>query len=176
VKREAGTPVAVPPSTTTRTVRKVGGDGRIDADGLTLVDTALLMPGTTHFTFRSAEGAEDEAPSGLALLSAGIAFCYMTQLSRYIEHMKMRIRGVRLVQLNPYELAIDGNRHEGRAHPIDTHLFLNGEAPDETHARLLTIAARTCYLHATAAAALAPVVTVVHNGRKIAGAGQSHAA
>lgn len=164
VRREAGTPVAAPASTSTRVIRNVEGDGRFDGDGLTEIETALALPGTTHFIFRTAEGDVDIAPSGLALLSAGVAFCYMTQLSRYIEHMKMNIRGVRLVQFTPFELSDD---NVGTAHPIDTHLFLNGEAPEETHARLLTIAARTCYLHATAAASLPPAVTVIHNEQRI---------
>ncbi len=48
----------------------------------------------------------------------------MTQLSRYIENMKLAIRGVRLVQFTPF----CGGR-KAVAEPIDTHLFLNGEAP-----------------------------------------------
>ena len=84
----------------------------------------------------------------------------MTQLARYIETMKMAISGVRMVQLSPY--AVEGSR--GRALPIDTHLFLNGDAPEETHLRLLQIAARTCYLHATAAAGIEPVIDIFHQG------------
>ena len=117
--------------------KPVGGDGQYQTD------TWLGMPGTSHFRLVSDESGVDAAPSGLALLSAGIAFCYMTQLSRYIENMKMNIHGVRLVQFNPY---VAGAR--AVAEPIDMHLFLNGEATEETHLRLLTIAARTCYLHA----------------------------
>ena len=52
--------------------------------------------------------------------------------------------------------------------PIDTHLFLNGEAPDETHLKLLTIAARTCYLHACASTPLEPIVRLIHNGTPLA--------
>jgi hypothetical protein len=83
----------------------------------------------------------------------------MTQLSRYIENMKMAIGGVRIVQRNPY---VAGAR--AGAEPIDTHLFLNGEAPEETHLKLLTVAARTCYLHACAKTPLEPVVKLIHNG------------
>ena len=75
----------------------------------------------------------------------------MTQLSRYIENMKMNIRGVRLVQFNPYVAGA-----KAAVEPIDTHLFLNGEAPDETHLQLLTIAARTCYLHAASKTPVEP--------------------
>lgn len=87
----------------------------------------------------------------------------MTQLARYIETMKMAIKGVRMVQLSPYTIEAG----KGRAFPIDTHLFLNGDAPEETHLRLLLIAAHTCYLHATAAARIEPLIEIFHNGVKI---------
>ena len=122
-------------------------------------DTWLGMPGTSHFRLISEESRNDSAPSGLALLSAGIAFCYMTQLSRYIESMKMDIHGVRLVQFNPY---VVGAR--ATAEPIDTHLFLNGDAAPETHSQLLTIAARTCYLHAASKTPTEPNLRIIHNG------------
>lgn len=168
-REEAGSPAPAPASTDTRIVRTIKGEGRpIPPEGCFELDTWLAMPGTSHFMFRTDEGCSDMAPSGLALLSAAISFCYMTQLSRYIEHMRLAIKGVRLVQVNRYGVAAGvEDRVTGVAGPIDTHLFLNGEAPEETHAKLLSIAARTCYLHATAAAALEPIVRVVHNGNAI---------
>ena len=75
----------------------------------------------------------------------------------------MKIRGVRLVQFNPY---VAGST--AVAEPIDTHLFLNGEAADETHLQLLTIAARTCYLHAAAKTPTEPKLRILHNGQDIA--------
>jgi uncharacterized OsmC-like protein len=168
-RQETGSPVAAPASTDTRIVRTIKGEGcPIPPEGCFELDTWLAMPGASHFKFRTDEGRSDMAPCGLALLSAAISFCYMTQLSRYIEHMRLAIKGVRLVQFNPYRLMTDVNGNAtGVAAPIDTHLFLNGEAPEETHAKLLLIAARTCYLHATATTALAPVVRIVHNGSGI---------
>jgi uncharacterized OsmC-like protein len=161
---EEGTPEPASPTVTNKLIRNVHGEGKsLGRDGMYEVDTWLGMPGTSHFRLVSDEGSSDAAPCGLALLSAGIAFCYMTQLSRYIENMKMNIRGVRLVQFNPY---IAGP--PAAVEPIDTHLFLNGEAPDETHLRLLTIAARTCYLHAASKTATEPNLRIVHNGRDIA--------
>ena len=76
--------------------------------------------------------------------------------------MKLAVSGVRLVQYTPYALVADGAM-KGVAGPIDTHLFLDGEAKEETHAKLLTMAAHTCFLHATARAVLPPVVRVTHN-------------
>ena len=159
----AGTVEPAPAGTKTRIVRIVRGIGRaIEPDGLTETDTWLELPGMSHFALRSDERPEggDAAPSGLALLSAGIAFCFMTQLDRYIEHMKFDIGGVRLVQRCPYMLNEDADRLRGVAGPVDTHLFVNGREDDETCERLMRIAARTCYLHATLAAALDPVVSV----------------
>jgi hypothetical protein len=169
-RRQDGTATLAPSGTTTRIVRKVQGAGRlVDASGLTEIETWLELPGMSHFDFRTDTGASARAPSGLALVSAGVAFCYMTQLARYIENMRLRIHGIRLVQYSPYALAAQAHSASmtAIAEPIDTHLFLNGEAPDETHANLLTMAARTCYLHTTAAATLPPAVHLVHNGKHV---------
>ena len=159
----AGTVEPAPAGTATRIVRIVKGIGRaIEPAGLTETDTWLELPGMSHFALKSDERPEggDAAPSGLALLSAGIAFCFMTQLERYIEHMNFDIGGVRLVQYCPYMLNDDSGHLRGAAGPVDTHLFVNGREDDETCERLMRIAARTCYLHATLAAALDPVVGV----------------
>jgi hypothetical protein len=160
---EQGTPEPASPTVTNKLIRNVLGAGQSLADGMYATDAWLGMPGTSHFRLLSDEGSSDAAPCGLALLSAGIAFCYMTQLSRYIENMKLNIRGVRLVQRNPY---IAGTN--AAAEPIDTHLFLNGEAPEESHRQLLTIAARTCYLHAASKTPTEPRLRLIHNGRDIA--------
>ena len=161
---EQGTPEPASPTVTNKLIRNVHGEGKpLGRDGIFEVDTWLGMPGTSHFRLVSDEAVADAAPCGLALLSAGIAFCYMTQLSRYIENMKMNIRGVRLVQFNPY---VAGSN--AAAEPIDTHLFLNGDAPEETHLQLLSIAARTCYLHAASKTAIEPNLRIIHNGRHIA--------
>jgi hypothetical protein len=161
---EQGTPELASATVTNKLIRNILGEGKsLGRDGMYETDTWLGMPGTSHFKLVSDEGIAGVAPCGLALLSAGIAFCYMTQLSRYIENMKMNIHGVRLVQLNPY---VTGSK--AAAEPIDTHLFLNGEAPEETHLRLLTIAARTCYLHAASKTPTEPNLRIIHNGRDIA--------
>jgi uncharacterized OsmC-like protein len=161
---EQGEPQLLAPTVTNKLVRNIFGDGKpAGGEGLFEVDTFLGWPGASHFTLVSDEGGVDAAPRGLSLLSAGIAFCYMTQLSRYIENMKMKIHGVRLVQFNPY---VAGPK--AAVEPVDTHLFLNGEAAEETHLQLLTIAARTCYLHAAAKTPVEPNVRIVHNGRALA--------
>jgi uncharacterized OsmC-like protein len=160
---EQGEPQPAGPTVTNKLIRNIFGEGRSVGGGVFEVDTWLGLPGMSHFRLTADESGEAAAPCGLALLSAGIAFCYMTQLSRYIENMKMKISGVRLVQSNPY---VAGPK--AAVEPIDTHLFLNGEAPEETHLQLLTIAARTCYLHAAAKTPVQPKLRIVHNGRALA--------
>lgn len=126
------------------------------------------LPGSTLFAFKCDESAQDRAPRGLALFAAGIAFCYMTQLLRYIEHMKLPIRAVRLVQYAPYAVANDaGGAPRGGAEPVDTHLFLHGEADDETSEKLQRVAANTCYLHQTLLHPLTPRIEVLRNGKLI---------
>ncbi len=148
-------------------LRNIFGEGRLLSDGIVDVDTWLGMPGASHFRILGDAACAGAAPSGLALLAAGIAFCYMTQLARYIENMKLAINGVRLVQFTPFKRGTkDGTK--AMAEPIDTHLFLDGEAPEETHLKLLTVAARTCYLHAASKTPTDPNLRIIHNGRPVA--------
>ncbi len=166
-RTRAGTPMltapAAPPDQ--RIVREVEGTCRVsDPSGVTETDVALQLPGMSHFVIKSDESAADRAPSGLALLSAGIAFCYMTQLSRYIDYMKFNIRRVRLVQYSPYTFDNGESGMAGHAEPVATHLFLHGDEADETHEKLMRMAATTCFLHATLRAALEPRVDVELNG------------
>jgi hypothetical protein len=174
-RNEPGTRPPSPASPTGRVVRPVIGDSRlVDPAGVVETDTYLGLPGSTHFAIRTDERpglghGGDQGPSGLACVAAGVAFCYTTQLLRYIEHMKLAIHGVRMVQSTPYRLtgSLAGGDLAGEALPVDTHLFLNGDAPEVIHGRLQRIAAVTCYLHATLAAAFAPEVSIELNGRML---------
>ena len=91
----------------------------------------------------------------------------MTQLVRYIGYLKYRVRAIRLVQLNPFALALNGTSAVGEAGPVDTHLFLHGEEPDDVMQRLLAMGANTCYLHASLGAALQASVHVTLNGAAV---------
>jgi hypothetical protein len=142
---QAGEPVLAPVSG--KVVREVKGRGElIDPRGIYRTKVALNLPGSSLFEFTCDETGSATAPTGLALATAGIAFCYITQISRYIENMKLPIRGVRLVQVSPFGIAGDGR---GAASPCDTHLFLNGETDDDTFEMLQRVSANTCYLHQT---------------------------
>ena len=158
---EAGEAAQVPLTATGKRLITIAGSGQ-SRGGEFVTDTWIARNGMSHFRLVSDDGAGDAAPSGLALLSAGIAFCYMTQLARYIDAQKLPIHGVRLVQHSPYAAGPGA-----MAGPIDTHLFLNGEAPVALHRKLLRIAADTCFMHAAAMGSVAPVVGLRLNGMPV---------
>jgi uncharacterized OsmC-like protein len=119
------------------------------------VDTFLELPGASHFAFKVAvQASECQYPSGFALMCAGITFCFMTQLARYIENMKMPITGIRVVQDSAYQI----EKNNATSSSLDTHLYINGTADDATCTTLLSVSERTCYLHATAIKVLEPNV------------------
>lgn len=156
---------AAPPAVAGRSWIAVNGEGQLDPEsGLYRGTVAVDREGSSIFSFTGDETAADRAPSGLAFASTAIAFCYMTQLSRYIEAMELAIRGVRLVQTSPFTIT---ERGSGEAGPCDTHLFMQGEAQEEDFERLQLVAAHTCYLHQTMQAATPLKVTVSNGGRML---------
>ena len=135
-------------------------------DGIAASQTWASKPFGSRFGLKSDErSAGDQAPSGLALAAAGVAFCLMTQLLRYAEFRKYHIRAVRIVQYWPMQQVsgADGTL-SGTTGNLDTHVFLHGEESDENMGHLLLSSANTCYLHALLGAALQPDITLLHNG------------
>lgn len=160
---ESGDAASIPFVSKDKRFFVVAADGKArDADGEFEADARIARPGMSHFKMISDESAADVGPSGLGLMSAGIGLCYLTQLMRYIEAQKLDIHSARLVQFTPFSVG-----SEGRPGAIDTHLFLNGEAPDETHLNLLTIAARTCFMHVAAAGVTEPKLALRVNGQDV---------
>lgn len=100
------------------------------------------------------------APSPLALFSVGTAFCYHTQLCRYIEVRHLPVTGARIVQASRFALAAVQDGLRGQADALDTHLFTNGRASEEDTAKLLTQAERTCYAHRALATAISQELQV----------------
>lgn len=78
-------------------------------------------------------------PTGLAYMASGVGFCFMTQISRDIEHKKVRVDGLRLSQVwdNPADPK-DGSRR------IAAHLFLNSTDSEVRCEEQMQIAARIC--------------------------------
>jgi organic hydroperoxide reductase OsmC/OhrA len=155
---QAGDVLPFPDTVDGRLLRRVAGRAAFEAGGGIETDACLDLPGMSHFALISDDRAEGAVgPSGLGYFSAGIAFCFMTQLSRYMGAMGLDTGHLRLVQTCDYEVDAAG---QGIAHPVETHLFFNGRADAETHEMLLRVAARTCYLHAALRSQLETKVTL----------------
>ena len=162
-EQQPGEPILAPVAG--KVIREIKGHGELtDPKGHFRTKVALNLPGSSYFEFSADESGAGTAPTGLTLATAGIAFCYITQISRYIENMKLPIRGIRLVQSSPYGITSDGR---GMAAACDTHLFLNGETDDDTFEMLQRVAANTCYLHQTMIQMPPVRITVRHNGQTL---------
>ena len=74
-----------------------------------------------------------------------------------------------MVQVNPFRLigSAAQNNLQAYADPVDTHLFLNGDEADDVMQNLLTMGAKTCYLHAALSAQVTPQISLSLNGEKI---------
>ena len=120
------------------------------------VDTVLGLPGMTHFVI-SSDIDGNIAPSPVNVMGAAISFCFLTQTHRYIHHQKFAIEGLRMSQYATFKENSDGTVE---MLPLDTHLYMNGTAPDEHNEKLIDMSERTCYLHATLCEALEPKINI----------------
>ena len=81
VRQQPGEPIAAPVAG--KVIREIKGRGElIDAKGIFCTKVALNLPGSTVYEFTTDETGAATAPTELALLTAGIAFCYITQLRK----------------------------------------------------------------------------------------------
>jgi hypothetical protein len=136
-----------------RTVH-VRATGTLRADGLKAIRVRCIRPAGSEFEFLSDDsaacGGAERAPPGPVLLSAGIAFCYMTQLGRYARIVGQPLHAYRIVQDTALSLpgAAPAAARPPCAEPIETHVYLDSDAgPDESRT-LIRMGEQTCYLHA----------------------------
>ncbi len=118
-------------------------------DGLKELEISLIKPIGSSFKFISDETSED-APPSLAYLSAGVGFCYMTQLGRYAKIVKLGLNSYSIVQDNIFMISgsVRDENLRTSAKSVDTHLFVNLEGSDQDAQRLLKMGEQTCFLHA----------------------------
>jgi uncharacterized OsmC-like protein len=109
-----------------------------------LVETSVIFPGgsATVWTLTS-DPDNRRAPAPLAYFAIGTAFCYHTQLCRYVKVRRLDVEHPRLAQ--HCEFATHDESAEASAY--DTHLYINGRIDEAQTASLLTAAANTCYAH-----------------------------
>lgn len=118
------------------------------SDGMTEISQSLCNPQGSIFRFLSDETGR--APDAETYISAGIAFCFMTQLGRYAKAVKKNIHDYRILQDSHFSLAgaSDGTGKAGSAAPLETHCYLETEHEDSFARVVLDMAEQSCFLHA----------------------------
>ena len=136
-------------------------EGSIRQDGLKSIDVQCIQPAGSRFRILSDDskvtGGQERAPSGLAFLSAGVAFCFMTQIGRYAQITKQQLNGYRIIQDTAFRLARD---HEPDGFAVETLVCLDTDEPRDKSIQLVRMAEQTCYIHAAYRTPTATEVTV----------------
>ena len=119
-------------------------------DGMKEIKVQLFKPIGSCFRFLADDGNDaggrERAPSGLVYLSAGIAFCYMTQLGRYAHIVKKPLQSYRIVQDTCFRSAAQNG--ESGAEPVKTHVYLGAPEDKDYALTLVDMGEQTCFLHA----------------------------
>jgi organic hydroperoxide reductase OsmC/OhrA len=114
-------------------------------DGLHEISVDLFQPIGSRFRF-IADSTGQRAPDGLVYLSAGIAFCFLTQVGRYTSIRKWPLQHCSLVQDSCFHPARAGAGP--RMQPTVTHLFLQSTLDAASAQQVLDMSEQTCFLHA----------------------------
>lgn len=123
-------------------------------DGVKKIEQQLFNPQGSIFYFLSDEGVENggqgRAPDAATYISAGIGFCFMTQLGRYAKMAKSDLREYRIVQNSHFSAggASHGTGKAGEADPLETHVHLISGEDDDFARHILDVSEKTCFLHA----------------------------
>ncbi len=132
----------------------VRGICTLRADGVKEIEQQLFQPHGSIFHFLSDEvpesGGQDRAPDAATLISAGIAFCFMTQLGRYANIAKKDLRAYRVIQDTHFSLGgnLSSEAKPGEADPVETHVFIDSSEDDDFARTALDMSEQTCFLHA----------------------------
>jgi hypothetical protein len=135
-------------------VLHVRGICSVGPDGVKRVEQQLFNPHGSIFHFLCDEapgnGGQGLAPDAASYISAGIAFCFMTQLGRYARIARKDLRDYRIAQDTHFSLggASSGTGTAGEAGPVETHLELESAEHDDFARSALDMSEQTCFLHA----------------------------
>ncbi len=128
----------------------VRGICTIDPDGVKVIEQQLFNPHGSIFYMRSEEaeaaGGRGRAPDAMSYVSAGLAFCFLTQFGRYAKIVRKPLSSYAVVQ----DTGFSGWAPAGRAsaEPVETHVHLGTEHDDDFARRALEMSEQTCFLHA----------------------------
>ncbi|MEL6127741.1 MAG: OsmC family protein [Pseudomonadota bacterium] len=126
----------------------IGAVAELREDGIVDIRQMQYSPHGTSFRFLSSE--DGRAPDANTLISAGVAFCFMTQFGRFVSMLKLDLPDYRIVQDTHFSLggASGGTERPGAADPIETHVHLTTSETEDVAREMLDISEQTCFLHA----------------------------
>lgn len=117
----------------------------VGVNGVKDIMETLIRPIGSEFRFRS--GETGMAPDAVSYLSAGIGFCFMTQLGRYARITRKVLDHYRIAQDTVF---YPGEEEQpGRMDPVETHLYLETPEDVDFARQALDMSEQTCFLHAT---------------------------
>ena len=128
--------------------------GILREDGMKSIRVACFQPIGCVFRVLSddsaAVGGLERAPSGLAYISAGLSFCFMTQLGRYAHVAKHDMQSYQIVQDTSFSqpAAINESGETATSAAVDTDVFIGNKEDEASTQTLLNMGEQTCYLHA----------------------------
>ncbi|MEM8857653.1 MAG: OsmC family peroxiredoxin, partial [Chloroflexota bacterium] len=128
-------------------------------DGLMSCDIQLFKPRGSNFRFLGDESGNVRAPSSLSYLSAGVGFCFMTQIGRYAHIVKQDLKGYSVVQDTSFTIGDESSE----AYPVDTHTYFEMGDDDAASQKNLWMSERTCFLHAAMRGSTKTVIKLEHN-------------
>lgn len=132
----------------------VRGICTIREDGIKEIEQHLFNPKGSVFRFLSEEGPHlgglGRAPDANSYISAGIAFCFMTQFGRYAKITKRSLQSYEIIQDTHFSKggATGGTGNAGKADPVETHVYLKTDESDDVARMILDMSEQTCFLHA----------------------------
>jgi uncharacterized OsmC-like protein len=147
-------------------------------DGLSDTQVQLFKPTGSNFRFlcdvMHALSGGERAPAPLVYISAGIAFCFLTQIGRYVTILKVPLDRFAIAQVTAFgsdgedghadgdndgdgDGDGDGDDDNGggqpaspTASPVLTFVELETPADEAAARRIVVMGERTCFLHAAA--------------------------
>ncbi|MCM2375294.1 OsmC family protein [Aporhodopirellula aestuarii] len=94
-------------------------------------------------------GGDDSAPPPLAYYSASIAFCLLTQLSRYASIKKLNIHSMKLSQETRFAMegSVVKGTLAGRGVEVVTNLDIESDESEETIRQMIEVGKNSCFIH-----------------------------
>jgi len=124
------------------------------------------VPGTSVFSIVCDEGpalgGDDTAPAPLAYFCASIAFCLLTQVSRYAKMTKLKISAMRLEQSMRFSMSgsMMAGTMQSRVIELTQKIFVESDEPEDKVRKMVRMGKQTCYVH-NALANPVPATTLV---------------